>query len=454
MALQSWVVCGSKRVAHALAATWHEGRSMRGFTLLCSCILLLSGAVQAQSAHWVSTWGTATALALDPALDWIRPPPVSDAERATAAARPASPIPPVPTELNDQTVRMVLRSSVAGEQLRLQFAAAQGLPAVAFGAVQVALHDEGGAVVAGSSRVVTFGGKPATTLYAGALVVSDPVDLAVPALTELAVSIYLPGPSDARTTHALGLNTTYIASGNQVAAASLSGASSNRSYFWLTGVEVLAGPAAGTVLAFGDSITDGFSTTPDAHREWPALLAARLQAAAATAPLGVINMGISGNRVLQTVTGQSALARFDRDVLARQGVRWIVLLEGINDINFTALPGAPAAQHATAEAIITGLSQFVDRAHAHGIKVMGATLTPIGGLWLFNEQTEALRQAVNAWIRSSGKFDALVDFDAATRDPARPAYLLPAYDSGDFIHPNDAGNAAMAEAIDVAAFLR
>jgi lysophospholipase L1-like esterase len=425
---------------------------MRHWLLLVSCLLAFSTGAAAQSERWVSTWGTATTLAIDPTLDWIRPPPVDEPQRANPPPPRESPIPPVPTELDDQTVRMIVRSSVAGERVRLQFSNAQGLAPVKLGAVHVALHGEGSAVLAGSSAAVTFGGMSSVTLHPGSLLVSDPVDLRVPALTELVVSVYLPESTDARATHALGLNTTYIASGNQVAAAELPDAATNRSYFWLTGVEVQAVEDAATIIAFGDSITDGFSTTPDEHREWPALLAERLQANAGTARFGVINMGISGNRVLQTVTGQSALARFDRDVLARSGVRWIVLLEGINDINFTALPGAPESQHATAEGIIGGLSQLVDRAHAHGIKVMGATMTPMGGLWLFNDKTEAMRQEVNAWIRTSGKFDALVDFDAATRDPAQPSYMRADYDSGDHIHPNDAGNAAMAQAIDLAVF--
>ena len=170
--------------------------------------------------------------------------------------------------------------------------------------------------------------------------------------------------------------------------------------------------------------------------------------------LGVINAGISGNRVLRNLAGSSALTRFDRDVLTRSGVNWIILLEGINDINFTALPNAPKSQHATAAQIIEGLSQLVDRAHARGIKVMGATLTPMGGLWLFNQQTEGMRLAVNEWIRNSGKYDAIVDFDAVTRDANAPSQLKAEYNSGDNIHPNDAGNKAMAAAIDISVFTR
>jgi lysophospholipase L1-like esterase len=283
--------------------------------------------------------------------------------------------------------------------------------------------------------------------------VSDTVDLELPPLTELAVSLYLPESADTRAKHELGLNTTFIADGNVVSATTLDASETNRSYFWLTGIEVEAAPFAATIVAFGDSITDGFSTTADRHQAWPALLAQRLQQNADTRHLGVINMGISGNRILRNRAGSSALIRFDRDVLARSGVQWVILLEGINDINFTALPGAPQSEHTTAEEIIDGLSQLADRAQAHGIKVMGATLTPMGGLWLYNDKTEAMRQAVNQWIRSSGKFDAVVDFDAVTRDPENPGHLSPAFNSGDNIHPNDAGNVAMAQTIDISAFV-
>ncbi|RPI64864.1 MAG: SGNH/GDSL hydrolase family protein, partial [Lysobacterales bacterium] len=210
----------------------------------------------------------------------------------------------------------------------------------------------------------------------------------------------------------------------------------------------------GTIVAFGDSITDGFSTTPNAHRAWPALLAASLQNDRATARWGVVNAGISGNRVRRDLVGTSALARFDRDVLGRAGVSWIVLFEGINDITFSALPGVPRSQATTAEELIEALAQLVDRAHARDIRVLGATLMPMGGLWLHNPETEAMRQTVNRWVRTSGKFDAVVDFDAVTRDPQRPERLRPEFDSGDHIHPNDAGNAAMASAIDASIFAR
>lgn len=424
---------------------------MRRFQLLS--LLLASLAflpAQAQETLWVASWGTATTFAIHDLPTWVQPPPAD----SLPPDPPPSPVVPVPATFTDQSLRMIVRSSVAGTRLRLQFANTLDTSPTRLGAVRVALHAGNGRIDTASDRAVTFNGASGVVLRPGALVVSDPIDLALPPLAEVAVSIYLPDESDTRSSHELALNTTYVAAGNAVAAEAFSNADTNRSYFWLTGLEVLAAPGSGTIVAFGDSITDGYSTTPDSHRAWPALLAERLQDDPALARLGVINMGISGNRVLRHLVGSSALTRFDRDVLARSGVEWMILLEGINDINFTALPGAPESEQASAQQIIEGLAQLVDRAHAHGIKVLGGTLMPMGGLWLHNPQTEAMRQEVNAWIRSGGKFDAVVDFDTLTRNPANVERLHPDFDAGDFIHPNDAGNRAMADAIDLRLFSR
>jgi lysophospholipase L1-like esterase len=425
-------------------------------TRLLVALVALAGVspARAQDAsareHWIATWGTAQQLAVETQPSWVEPPP----PETRTGRPPPSPIPPFPPSFADETVRMIARASVGGGRVRLTLSNAHGMQPVHVGAVHAALHARGAEIVAGSDRAVTFGGRGSFTIEPGALVVSDPVELAVPSLGEVAVSLYLPESTGAPTAHALGLNTTYVARGNETGAAALPGAATNRSYFWLAGIEVLAPARAGTIVAFGDSITDGFATTPDAHREWPAVLAAKLAGDAKAAHWAVVNVGISGNRVRRDVAGTSALARFDRDVLGRAGVRWLVLLEGINDITFSALPRAPQEQRTTAEQLVEALAQLVDRAHARGIRVIGGTLTPMGGLWLANPDTEAMRQAVNRWIRTAGKVDAVADFDAATRDPAHPERLRPDLDSGDHIHPNDAGNAAMAAAIDVSVLER
>jgi lysophospholipase L1-like esterase len=222
---------------------------------------------------------------------------------------------------------------------------------------------------------------------------------------------------------------------------------------WLSSVDVLAPGTAGAIIAFGDSITVGFATTVDKDQSWPALLAKRLAAARATENLAVLNLGISGNRVLRDGAGISALARFDRDVLSRAGVRWITLLEGINDITFSAIP-VFASEAVTAEDLIGGYRQIVERAHMHGIKVAGATIMPVGGVATYRESGESVRQAVNQWIRTSGVFDAVIDFDALMRDPAEPKRLRPEFDPGDHVHPDDKGNARMADSIDLSIFLK
>ncbi len=426
-------------------------RSTRRWSALCLLLCYRLGFAQTadedRSLHWVSSWGAAQQLAAETLPVWVVPPP-----REPNEPPPPPMLPPYPTSFREQTVRMIVRTSIGGESLRLTLSNALGMDTVHIGAVHVAIRERDAAIDAATDRTVTFGGNKSLSVEPGALVVSDPIALAVPALTELAVSLYLPNETRSVTTHEFALNTTYVSDGNAVSAVALPSAATNRTYFWLTGVEVLAAAQSAAIVAFGDSITDGVPTTTGTHRAWPALLAAKLQANGATRHLAVINAGISGNRVRRDVIGRSALGRFDRDVLARAGVRWLVLFEGINDITFSALPGVPAPQRTTADELIAALEQLVDRAHAHGIKVMGGTLMPMGGLWLHNAETEAMRQRVNDWIRTSPKLDAVADFDAATRDARQPSQLRPEYDSGDHIHPNDAGNAAMAAAVDTAIF--
>lgn len=424
------------------------------FALAAMTVAVPAASAMAQE-RWIESWGTALPLQPPPPPPAFRPPPPPEvpANALPAAAPPPavpSPFVAYPASFADQTIRMVLRASAGGRQVRLEFANANGGEPVHIGAVHAALAASGGAIVPGSDRVVTFGGKTGLALAPGAKAVSDPVELAVPPMAQMAVSIHLPGPTPANTVDPLGLMPTYIVPGNQVAAAQLADPMVASSYFWLKGLSVpAADEEAGTIVALGDSITEGYATTAGANRSWPELLAQRLQDDPGFSSWGVINVGISGNRILKAGVGDAAVARFTDDVLARPGVKWVMILEGINDINMSIMPGMPDSENVTAEAIIAGLDQLVSRAHLHGIRVAGGTILPTKGLPFYTAEGEVLRQDVNHWIRTSGRFDMVVDFDAATRDPADPLRLLPAFDPGDHVHPNDAGNQAMADAIDL-----
>lgn len=425
-------------------------------TLLRSAIgcLLLMIALPAAAIgqdRWLESWGTA--LPLIPA-----PPPFGDAPPLDPDAPPPavpSPFKPFPDQFEDQTIRMIVRVSAGGDRFRLEFANAMGGEPVTLGSVRAALSAGEGETVPGSDRAVFFGGSPKLVLYPGAKAVSDPIELALPPLSEVAVSIHLPQATAANTVDPLALMPAYIAEGDQTAAQSMVQPQVVDSYFWLRGLSVpAAAHDAGTIVALGDSITEGYATTSGAHASWPDLLAERLQADPDLSDWGVVNVGISGNRVLRTGAGDAAVARFGDDVIARPGVKWVVLLEGINDINMSIMPGMPAEQAVRADEIIAGLDQLIARAHLHDIKVAGGTILPTKGLPFYSAEGEAMREAVNDWIRGSGRFDAVIDFDVATRDPNDPLRLLPNIDPGDHVHPNDAGNRMMAEAIDLAIFKR
>jgi lysophospholipase L1-like esterase len=353
-----------------------------------------------------------------------------------------------------QTLRQVVRTSTQGTRVRIRLSNLFGKQPLTVGAAHVGLSAGGARVAAGSDRPLLFGGRPAVTIAAGSSALSDPVDLAVAALQPLAVSLYLPAPVTVSTIHGFGLQTAYLkASGDATGAADFPSTATDDSRYFLSDVEVL-GPDAGRTLAIvGDSIADGVGTKNDQDARWPDALAARLQADPALATIGIANGGIAGNRLLHDASdpyvGPGALSRFGRDALDKPGVRWILVHGGVNDITASLLLADPK-QHVTVEQIEAGLRALADRAHARGIRIWAGTLMPLAGTKRFYSETvERQRQAVNAWIRTSGVFDAVVDFDAALRDPTEPTRLNPAYDSGDHLHPNEAGYRVMAQQVDL-----
>lgn len=397
-------------------------------------------------------WVAAGAMCLMAAGAWAagadtRPPWV---DTWTAAPDTTGPV------LDAQTVRQVVRTSTAGTQLRVRLSNLLGTAAVTLGPARVAQSANGADTVPGTDHRLSFDGQPTVTLAKGESVLSDPVAMRVDALQDLAISLYVPtAPAyHPATVHNAGMATAYITeSGDATDAVHFPRAETSGSRFYVTGVEV-AGPATrATLVAFGDSITDGVGSTPDANERWPDYLAARLQADPERASIGVADEGIGGNRILRDNYGPSALRRFDRDALDQPGVRWVVLLEGINDIGGAGYAWE-AKDKVSAQQLIAGMKTLVARAHARHVKVYGATLTPYGGNgWPYHRAAgEKIRGELNAWIRHSGVFDGVVDFDRAIRDPSAPERMLPAFDSGDHLHPNGAGYRAMAEAVDLRLF--
>ena len=360
-----------------------------------------------------------------------------------------------PVQINGQTLRQLVRTTVGGERLRVRFSNAYGTSDVVIGAAHVATSAGGTAILAGSDRTLRFNGSPTITIPAGALVVSDAVTLDAPALGDLAVSLYLPGNVAAATQHEVALQTNYLSMPGDFTGAITFTATPTQSYYFLTAVEVRASENARAIVTIGDSVTDGFASTPDTNQRWPNLLAERLQTRHGTSDVSVLNAGIIGNRILHDLVGTGALARFDRDVLAQTGASYLIVLQGNADILIPDLIGAPAEQ-VTAEQIIQGHRQIIHRAHAMGLRVYGGTLNPVEGYpfpGFWTAAMEAKRQAVNRWIRTGNAYDAVIDFDRVLRDPAHLTRLLPAYDSGDHVHPNDVGYRVMANAIDLSLFL-
>lgn len=361
--------------------------------------------------------------------------------------------------LADTTLRQTVRTSIGGRRLRLRFSNAYGGAVLPISAASVALPDGGRAGVAaiepGSARTVTFHGRPSVVVPVGTQVVSDPLDIDVPPGANVTVTVHLAEGQRSTdiTSHPGSRTTSYLLAGDHVAAQELPGATAVDAWYFLSGLEVSAPPRAAAVVLLGDSLTDGRGSTTNANNRWSDGLLARLQARAQTRDVAVLNQANGGNQVLNDGGGTSVLARLDRDVLAISGVRWLVVFAGTNDIGTAG--ASAAAQRQVADDLIAAYHQIVLRARAHRIRVYGATLLPFGGHDGYDDpggHREAARQSVNRWIRTSGRFDAVIDFDRAVRDPAEPRRLSPRYDVDDHLHLNPAGYQALADAVPVTLF--
>jgi len=444
---------------------------------VCALVVLVAAPAFAQSKkneHWVATWATALVSRPQPAagrgLGPGGPPaPTPAAQPAPApsgtpaASGPAPTAPPAgppgggrggfapPVTLTNQTIRQIVHTSIGGSRIRVVLSNAFGTAPIDIGAAHVALRDKDNTIAAASAKPLTVGGSDSFIILAGATAVSDPVDLMLPPLSDLVIDLYVPKDlgldASPVTTHNGASQTNYVSqTGNHSGETAPALGTRAGAWFMIARVEVTVPQNSGAIVAFGDSITDGARSTADMNARWPDQLARRLAARKGPA-FAVLNAGISGNRVLGDGAGVSALARFDRDVLLQTGVTHVVVMEGINDIGIARSNPTPSAQD-----LINGHKQLIERAHARGLKIYGATLTPYEGAAYFSPEGEAKRQALNDWIRTSGAYDGVVDFDKATRDPAAPTKFNPAYDSGDHLHPGDAGYKAMGDAIDLALF--
>ena len=365
-----------------------------------------------------------------------------------------------PDDLRDATVRQIFHLSIGGSAVRVHLSNAFGTEALHFTSVHIArpLSTASSAIDPASDRPLSFAGNADVLVPAGAEFVSDPLQIEVAPSSDLAVTFHLDSPPARETGHPGSRATSYYVHGDFVGAASLTDPKHVDHWYQVAGIDVQAARGAAAVVAIGDSITDGHGATTNGNDRWTDVLAVHLQSSSATRNIGVSNQGIGGNHLLTDGLGPNALARFDRDALAPAGVRWVIVFEGVNDLGGIAFKGdASAADHAAlVQRILAAYEQMISRAHAHGLRVYGATITPYTGSGYYHPgpQNEADRQAVNQWIRAAGHFDAVIDFDAVVRDPQHPDQLLPAFDCGDRLHPSPAGYKAMGEAIPLDLFAR
>ena len=372
--------------------------------------------------HWVGTWGASPQLTEPRNL-------------------------PPPPGLSSNTLRQVVHVSLGGKKLRVRFSNAFGDGPLTMAAAGVAVSAGGGAIKTKTEKTLMFAGRPDVTIPAREMIFSDVLDFDLASQSDVAVTIYFHETPRGVTGHPGSRATSFLAGSNVVSAAELPAAARMLHWYVLTGIDVLAKNSAAAVVTLGDSITDGHGAVNDKNNRWPDNLTSRLQANAGTRNVAVLNEGIGGNAVLRGGLGPTAQLRFDRDVLGQESVRWLIVLEGVNDIG-----GSRGTNSTVAQDLIAAYQKLIDRAHAKKIPVYGATIVPFGGSSYASPAHEAARLEVNEWIRTSGKFDAVIDFDAAVRDPQNPDRLLRAADSGDHLHPGVKGYQMMADAIDLKLF--
>jgi lysophospholipase L1-like esterase len=376
----------------------------------------------ARNGHWVGTWGASPQLTEPQNL-------------------------PPPPGLSGNTLRQVVQVSIGGKKLRVRFSNAFGTSPVTMSAAHIAMSAGGGAIKMESDQALTFDGRPSVIIPPGVFILSDAFDFDLAPLSDVAITIHFEGASGDVTGHPGSRTTSYLQAGDSISTADLPAAARTQHWYILSDIEVEAENSSAAIVTLGDSITDGRGSGTDKNDRWPDDLARRLQSEKSTANIAVLNEGIGGNCVLRGGLGPTALSRFDRDVLSQSGARWLIVLEGVNDIG-------GSWNDIVATNLISAFEKIIDQAHAKNIRVYGATILPFAGSQYSSPAHEAARQSVNDWIRHRGKFDAVIDFDAAMRDSQNPTHLLPAADSSDHLHPNEAGYKMMADAIDLKLFAK